>query len=385
MPSSCYYALFVSCNNLSSITVPFSSWNDEQGSTASWVAGVASTGIFTAPASLPLIMDKSHIPVGWRVFDTNGNERFPVYEPMTFKAVSGTSYIALKKVGTPYTLNGIRYSLNDGAWQDYTIGTTITLNQNDTIALSGNNTLYNGFSKNMSNYYQFAMTGLVDCSGNFNSLFYYDSSMNVTTGGVNRLFAACTGLLTGPKLSSCLWTLGPSACMYMFQDCWSMSSIPTFRIGNYNNYSCNRMFDKCSSLLSANPIGFGGCSMGINNAFTYMYSNCYAMTGTVSITGTTVVNANNNFYALFENCSGITDAYVYNFTSAITEQYVFKNCKALSSITTNSTAWPSNGYNNWVNGVASNGVFYKKSSLSAIYGNNYIPGSWNVINIDEEK
>ena len=380
----CSEWMFNGCTSLTSINVNFTDW--ERYATSNWVKDVAPTGIFTCPSSLQLLVNDSHIPFGWRVFDYEGNERFPNFDPLIFKAVDGASQISFNKVGNPYTFKGLGYSINDGEWQEYTLGDVINLNQNDIVAFSGNNDQSSGFSKDANNYYKFAMTGYVDCSGSIGSLFGYDNALTVTIGGLNRLFEACTGLLTAPQLL--LSHIGTSACMYMFHDCWSLTAIPQFTYyTSTSHYGCAHMFENCSSLVTAPPISFYQPDPpSLSDVFAYMYKNCTSLTGTVVISGYPRVNVWNqhNFDSVFENCSGITDAQIYNLGHQV-EQNLFKGCKSLTSITINDTSWPSNGYNNWVSGVAPTGIFYKKSSLSTIYGNHYIPGSWAVVNIDEEK
>ena len=51
--SGCYYSMFSECSKLSSIKVHFTDWNSGDGSTDSWVWGVADKGTFTCPSALP--------------------------------------------------------------------------------------------------------------------------------------------------------------------------------------------------------------------------------------------------------------------------------------------------------------------------------------------
>ena len=62
---NCYSNLFHGCDNLSSINVSFSSWSWTD--TSYWVWGVASTGIFYKPSSLPEEYGVHYIPSGWTV------------------------------------------------------------------------------------------------------------------------------------------------------------------------------------------------------------------------------------------------------------------------------------------------------------------------------
>lgn len=66
---NCYNNMLAHCVNLSSIEVNFSSWTAYAAQTENWVYGVAASGTFKKPASLPEIYGVNNIPVGWTVVD----------------------------------------------------------------------------------------------------------------------------------------------------------------------------------------------------------------------------------------------------------------------------------------------------------------------------
>lgn len=61
---NCYDSMFYGCENLNSIEVNFTEWEDNM---SSWVGGVASSGTFTCPSALPEEYGGSRIPEGWTV------------------------------------------------------------------------------------------------------------------------------------------------------------------------------------------------------------------------------------------------------------------------------------------------------------------------------
>ena len=63
LATGCYSNMFNKCAKLNSIKVNFSAWL--ANSTNDWVAGVSSTGVFTAPSALPNTRGDSNIPTGW--------------------------------------------------------------------------------------------------------------------------------------------------------------------------------------------------------------------------------------------------------------------------------------------------------------------------------
>ena len=65
----CYHSMFKDCKNISIIKIHFTSWDISTftGKTNGWVSGVASTGTFYKPSSLPEEYGISKIPTGWTV------------------------------------------------------------------------------------------------------------------------------------------------------------------------------------------------------------------------------------------------------------------------------------------------------------------------------
>ncbi|MBO7713616.1 MAG: hypothetical protein J6S85_26220 [Methanobrevibacter sp.] len=62
---------------------------------------------------------------------------------------------------------------------------------------------------------------------------------------------------------------------------------------------------------------------------------------------------------------------------------MFRNCEKISAITVALTGWGDDylsATQNWVNGVALQGVFYKPAVLSAEYGDSRIPTLWGPVN-----
>ena len=69
LATNCYYGMFQICTSLSSIEVEFTDWNSSSNSTTDWLYGVASTGIFTKPASLEPLSGANNIPNNWTVIN----------------------------------------------------------------------------------------------------------------------------------------------------------------------------------------------------------------------------------------------------------------------------------------------------------------------------
>ena len=64
---------------------------------------------------------------------------------------------------------------------------------------------------------------------------------------------------------------------------------------------------------------------------------------------------------------------------------MYKGWSNLSWIKVKFNEWRENGYNEWVKGVAKEGIFICPRELEIKYGNNYIPENWRVVYLDELK
>ncbi len=64
---------------------------------------------------------------------------------------------------------------------------------------------------------------------------------------------------------------------------------------------------------------------------------------------------------------------------------MFSKWKNLNYIKVNFTSWGTHGFDYWVEGVASTGIFVCPRELEIKYGTSYIPNNWRVVYIDELK
>ena len=67
LSESAYYGMFAGCDSLRYVEAAFTRWTDSQNKafTDRWLDGVADSGLFVAPAALPLVIDSCHVPQGW--------------------------------------------------------------------------------------------------------------------------------------------------------------------------------------------------------------------------------------------------------------------------------------------------------------------------------
>ena len=180
----------------------------------------------------------------------------PVQNPsLTLKAVSGTPAIKIKVYeGNPNPVS-LSTSINGGTWTAYTVGDTINMSLNDTVAFSGSTTTFSEYDFDTNAYKFEVINGTVDVYGelmslvNFTSACQYqnqfqrlfqnnegDCSVRNASGLIlpTELFGGCfaymfeynTDLQTAPVLPNFVWDGGWNL-YYMFDGCSNLTSLST--------------------------------------------------------------------------------------------------------------------------------------------------------------
>jgi hypothetical protein len=269
--------------------------------------------------------------------------------PLTLTALANNSKVTLNKTGLPPAVS-LEYSTG-GAWATYTIGTEITLTSaGDYIKFRGDNST---FSTAINDYYQFAMSGTIEASGNVMSLV--DSTCKLLTIPCDfcfrSLFASCTSLTTAPALPAT--TLATNCYQSMFLYCSGLVNAPALPATTLATECYRSMFLYCSGLVNAPAL-----------PATTLAANCYRQ--------------------MFQYCSSLVNAPVLPATTLATECYyeMFNGCTKLSSIEVSFTLWTqaTNQTVSWVGNVASSGTFTKPAALAGEYGTSRIPTGWTVVN-----
>ena len=134
-------------------------------------------------------------------------------------------------------------------WQNYTLGTTITLaNIDDWVEMRnlGLQTLNN----TISDYHQFAMTGKIAASGKIQYLLDKTGELlSVSDYCYSYLFLGCTSLTTAPALPAT--TLADSCYLGMFLGCTSLTTAPNLPATTLADSCYKNMFYNCSNLTTA--------------------------------------------------------------------------------------------------------------------------------------
>ena len=341
----CYAGMFKDCTNLSAVTCYAAT--TASYSTTDWLNGVAASGTFYAPTNgyfNHLARGVSSIPEGWTI----NTDRF---EPLTFEAMEAGATVT-------YTLNEtapIQYSLNGGAWTDYSAAITLA-NVGDKVSFRGSNNAYN--QSNLEATFQCDK----DCYiyGNIMSLVSATEYATATTLSENntfyRMFYNNTHIKNHPSNDLVLpaTTLAKECYAYMFRDCTGLTRAPELPATTLA-YSCySAMFFGCTGLTSAPELPattlatscyssmFSGCS-GLTNApalpattladycYQSMFYWCTALTSAPELPATTLANL--CYISMFQDCTDLTSAPELPATTLANNCYqdMFRGCTSLTS------------------------------------------------------
>ena len=169
-----------------------------------------------------------------------------ITKPLTFKATQDNSSVKLKKKGSP---EGAFQTSRDGGktWVDYTLNTAITLNIGDEVSFRAKSSITS--NPDVSNHFQFEMTGKIEAWHNVMSLLIHSDFATYDTVGsywFYDLFMGCTSLTKAPALPA---TTLMMYCYYgMFAGCQSLAEAPELPATALAFYCYNNMFSACESL-----------------------------------------------------------------------------------------------------------------------------------------
>lgn len=247
---------------------------------------------------------------------------------LDFVAINDSVTIKLATSGSPQYTPTIQYSINGGSWTNYTLDTDILLNQNDKISFRNTTSHLNNST---SDYYYFASTG----NGSLNVSGYLNAMINGNDMSDDYTYAQL--FMGNAKIVDTSQLIIPSS---------------DIKVGCYKNmfYGCTNLSTTVSSLPALTLED--SCYFG-------MFGNCRHLLNAPEILATELAD---------DSCNSM-----------------FMGCIELSTMSVDFTSWTdyTNSTDNWMFSIPTSGTFYKPSALPTIYGDDYIPSAWTVVNKEE--
>ena len=202
---------------------------------------------------------------------------------------------------------------------------------------------------------------------------------NCSNNAMANTFYGCSNLLYGPELY--FTSIGQYSLTSTFQNCTSMISGPSKLLFNTLYYqSCGSMFRDCKALVHGPKMNITNIVSGAGNACVYMFQNCWSMTD-IDFTCTAETLSTSCFSAMFYKCNLLESSFVLPAQTLVSGCYYNMfyqtkvndiTCLATSGFDTN------NCLNNWLYDVPSTGTFTKKAGVSWSSGASGIPSGWTI-------
>lgn len=319
---------------------------------------------------------------------------------------NGTKII---KAGNPTNPITVEWSKDKSSWYEFILdGNSIPLAVNEKVYFRGNNstfsdsngvysfwvddnneyghTLHNIGGNIMSLLDKTCQSTTLPTSYVFKDLFHpngwsnwwvYNSydlklpAMTLTEHCYEEMFYECYNMVTHPELPA------SSLARCCYKAMFRSTSIQTAPVLSADcAYGCyERMFEYCHSLQTAPEL------TGNINQYCYsqMFYGCNSLTTPPSILPAETI-AWYNWYcygSMFADCVSLTYSPVIMARNEINMAAgMFYGCSSLSCITIPNLEQWGNGTSDWVNGVASEGVFNCSPTLPKEFGNSRIPVGW---------
>lgn len=346
----CYREMFYNCTLLEYIKCMAKNLS-ASNCTNNWVYGVAQTNSseFIKDAGTDWPDGISGIPNNWDESDLSTSD----LNGLLFTAEQANSTIGLLSRNPNHTLWYAKYYYNSSGgswkwskWYVFDTDTIITLtNEGDMVKICG---YYLGDGTESDNT-NFSMTGQISVNGNCNEIWNcYYLNAGLRPGCGYDLFNGCTSLLNTPKLPAL--TMANECYNSMFENCTSLTTAPELPATKLANGCYSDMFDGCTNLIHI-PQKLPATLLA-NSCYSYMFANCRNLTTAPELPALVLVEACYN--NMFTYCTHLN----------------YIKCLATDISATNCTT-------NWVDNVASNGIFTKAPNMSSwTSGSNGIPTNW---------
>ena len=330
-------------------------------------------------------------------------------EPFTITS-TGSTTVSIIKVGNPSDIS-LEYSLGDDNWSAYTIGTSVSLSNGESVQFRAGEEGNSTFSQSDSKYYKIVVsgTGTIMASGNVMSLLDQSMITDVPENSFFYLFRSCAKLTDASNLKLPA-TTAEGCYYYMFSGCTSLTQAPALPATTLAEdcYCC--MFFECTSLTQAPALP---ATTLANCCYSSMFQDCTSLTQAPALPATTL--ADDCYNGMFQGCTSLTQApalpattladYCYEgmFKGCISliatpvlpapllldccYRWMFEDCTSLNAVTCLATYIPwgeSECTSNWLSGVAATGTFTKAEGMTGwrLNSDSGIPDGWTVKDMD---
>ena len=301
---------------------------------------------------------------------------------LTFKAITDCNFTFVSQetsfdnITNPNDRGQIYYSINHGTWNSVTISqvyTFPTVPAGSIIQFKASFTVDSDYSNTNTYNSYFTSNGQFEAWGDPWSL-YFPEDFKTQTFNVNQtlrgLFYNCTGLVSAEHMSLFTPALLDYTYLGMFDGCSNLVKAPQIKATEVGAYSCYSMFYGCTSLTDVPDLRI--MTFNGDNACRSMFAGCISLVKAPTLPATTLRNDNkgSTYYRMFNGCTSLN--------------YI----KSLNLTIYNSNTLASSDTYQWLQNVASSGIFVKNINATwTLTGVSGVPSGWTILyfNPDTEK
>lgn len=192
-----------------------------------------------------------------------------------------------------------------------------------------------------------------------------------------EMFKGCTSLVEAPELPAT--TLASNCYNAMFSGCTSLTGVGELPATELADACYYEMFKGCTSILTATEIS---ATTLAGSCCERMFCDCTSLdTPPTELLATS--DYGSCYKEMFKGCTSLEASPVISIDRIVSFEAfngMFSGCTNLSSVTCLATyvydSWEC--MNEWMDGVAASGTFYKSISMSQDWTDNGVPYDWNI-------
>ena len=382
LADQCYLYMFRDCTSLNEVRIAATDIS-ASNCISGWLYNVASSGNFYCEPGVLYPSGNNGIPTNWVRHDIPAIEDDPT-KPLYLLSKQDGSVVKLARSGSG-TLPTYQTSTDNETWTDYTLATSITLNEGEGVYFRCKTTRTTAFS--MSLYVTFrASTGAIEAYHNVNSMLSPDFT-NMSSLTVGFAFLCLFGgpdntynyLRKAPLLPST--TLSSYCYSSMFYNCINLTQAPVLPATTLGANCYSTMFYDCTGLTRAPELP---ATTLANDCYGSMFNGCTSLVTPPALPSLSL--ADQCYEYMFKGCTSLTKAPALPATTLVGEcyAYMFKDCTSLNEIRIYATTKVStNSLYAWLNGASTTGDFYCVQGVTFPSGTSGKPSGWTRHNIND--
>lgn len=289
---------------------------------------------------------------------------------------------AIEPLTVSFSVNPIEYSLDNYTWQTLPVGTsTPTIGAGKRVYFRASGLT----ATSADGVGTFSTTGMFNVGGNIMSMAYGADFKNKTEITANyaftRLFRNADGMVDASRLQLPAMSLTAYCYHAMFGNCINLIIGPKLPALNAPSFCYAYMYIGCSNLKSVCELP---ATMLGQQCYDGMYQDCTSLEEAQDELPAETI-AQQSYGNMYRGCSSLKKSPILRAKRIATYGFnrMFKDCSNLNHVTCYAEGSASTSTQDWLMGVAAQGIIVKSRKLNLPSNNDDgIPSGWTVEYLD---